>query len=229
MRLTQIVRIGGRLALMAAVLVLNLARAESITYFWGYSSPGLTKWQAEDAFAGQNVQFVYPVSMVSYGNPSAANGYTGVSTTNDSVYGDWSYNSSSFGTTAPSFNPTSFGGFGAYNPIPTSYGSDTGYYSPVTYTNVNGLASWNAWQQPPAGGVTEPPQIVAWQPIQYNLVPPVTSNFANPTVLPDIVPPSTYTPPGGLTDPAALGTPEPASVGLMAAGLLGLLYLRRRR
>ena len=63
MRVTQIVRIGGKLALLAGCAVFSLASANSITYFYGYSSPSLTGWQTQDAFARQRG---VPVSSLRY-------------------------------------------------------------------------------------------------------------------------------------------------------------------
>jgi hypothetical protein len=235
---TQIVRIGGRLALLAGLAIGSLASANTISYFYGYSSPSLTAWQTQDAFASQNVQFVPQVPMVSswetstpwnvnYGSMNAVNSYTGITSGTDSVYGGWAYSSSSFGANAPLFNPPAYS-LGGYSSAGTSsggasYSSGPSYFTPgTTYTNVNGFSSWNAWQMP---GATAPDalQMVAWQPIRDSALPPVSSNFTSPSVLPDILPPSTG------FDPALLGSPEPSTIGLMAAGLFGLLYLRRRR
>jgi hypothetical protein len=238
MRVTEIVRIGGRLALLAGLAIGSLASANTISYFYGYSSPSLAAWQTDDAFASQNVQFVPQVPMVSswgnysspwnvnYVNMNAANSYTGTTTT-DSMYGGWSYSSSSFGANATAFNSPAYS-VGGYDSSPAAFSSGAysavpNYYTPPnTFTNVNGLSSWNAWQMP-SNPSTDALQIVSWQPIRDSALPPVSSNFTNPSVLPDILPPT-----NGF-DPAYLGSPEPSTIGLMAAGLFGLLYLRRRR
>jgi hypothetical protein len=249
MRLTQISRIGGRFALLAGFSVWSLASANSITYFYGYNSPGLTAWQSPDAFGSQNVQFVPQVPMVAssvsafsqwgaYGNIASAGSFNGVSTSISSIDVAWEHHPSLGATAAAFFNPSPFGSGSESNayaaPNSMSSGSsawsNSGLLAPTTtYTGVN-ASSWNAWQAPTGGGMSDAPQVVAFQPILDRALPAVSSNFGAPSVLPQILQQSAPGSPFALDSGFdAFGTPEPASIGLMAAGLLGLLYLRKRR
>jgi hypothetical protein len=251
MRVIQLGRVGGRLALLAGFAVWSLASANSITYFYGYNSPGLTAWQTQDAFAAQNVQFVPQLPMVStgvgtftpwstYGSPASASSFSGVSTANNSFYGGSEYSSASFGAATSSFNATPFdngsgygayagyGGYGAVNTPAVNSGGGGFFFPTATYTNVNGFASWNAWHTPAGGGMSEAPQLVGLDVVSDLAIARVSTNFAAPSVLPEIVPPSARAALPGAAPVDSFGTPEPASIGLMAAGLLSLLYLRRR-
>lgn len=65
MRLTQAVRIGGKLALLSGFVCLNLVFGNSLSYYFGYNATTFGVSQSADPFTAQNVNFTPSAPMVS--------------------------------------------------------------------------------------------------------------------------------------------------------------------
>lgn len=65
MRLSDAVRVGGRLALVIGFVVMNLVFGNSLSYYYGYSSAEFGNQPGTDALASQNVSFTPQVGLVS--------------------------------------------------------------------------------------------------------------------------------------------------------------------
>lgn len=235
MRLTHAVRIGGQLALFAWFTLMSCAYGNSLTYFYGYSSPSLAAWQNVSDFGGQNVSFVSQVPMVSQVT-STVSTFAPVSSANDSLYssfGDVRSNSdANLGGSALGWQPVSMGG-ASYAAASSLYGSSNlggsgSYGNPSSYTSVNGsLGAWFGGStpqgDPAASGMS------GWQPVVFATMAPVTNNFTSPTVItPPVVNTNPVVLPGANNGLPGVDAPEPATFGFMAAGLAGLLLLRKR-
>lgn len=228
MRMPKAVRIGGRLALLAGFAVSSLVNGNTLSYFNGYSSPNLAAWGATDTLGSQNVRFVPQVSLVSpssnldvFSSTSAFNwgsssAYTGVSAGFSPTYSssDSAYGWQGFGSVANN-------GLAVYGSPTTSTSTNSSNYSSVNYTNVNGASTWNAWFNSGSTGSGSGGSALGWSDVQFSITPAVSNNFTPPTVQNPIVNNPVYT-----TDPFA--SPEPATFGFMAAGLAGLLIVRRK-
>jgi hypothetical protein len=117
MRLTEAVRIGGRLALVIGFVFVNLVFGDSLNYYYGYSNASFGVQQAVDPFTAQNVSFTPQVALVS-------------STQNTE--------SSSTSVAAPTTTAAfTSGGFGV---LATVYG----YAAPATTTDTSPVVNWNS-------------------------------------------------------------------------------------
>jgi hypothetical protein len=64
MRLANVVSVGGKAALLVSFACLNFAFADTLNYFYGYSTPNFGVYQSSDAFGSQNVSLAPQVPMV---------------------------------------------------------------------------------------------------------------------------------------------------------------------
>jgi hypothetical protein len=134
MRLSEAVRIGGKLALGIGFVVTNLVMGNSLNYYYGYSSANFGAAQSIDALGSQNVTFTPQVSMVSsqiQSQDSNSSSASTASTTGASVdslsTGNYSLLASVYGYSAPAVAQAQ-----TYTPVSTSNYSDT--WAPVAVT-----------------------------------------------------------------------------------------------
>jgi hypothetical protein len=247
MPLTQAVRIGGRLALLAGFAVLNLANGTTLSYFYGYSSsPNLSAWMSTgSSYGSPNVQFVTQMPLVSQTltvnnnlNFAAASGNWGVppayaaAVAPSSSYSEFSAVSSS----GSAWSPVNMSGT-AYSMAGTAYSALSGSGASIgngawgavsmggtSFINVNGSQSLNAWFPQSNPAMTTAATGLA--PIGSSLLPTVSSSITpvtNPYAAPSVAIPNFN------THPLVFGNPEPGTIALMASGVIGLALLRRRR
>lgn len=238
MRLTEVVRIGGRLALLAGFVVMTHAKGDSLPYFYGYSSPNLAAWNTTDTLGSQNVRFVPQYSLVSQSSDNMFSGGSYTPIASSYSFGSSSSSSSfsnvgSSGASLVGWTPVNvFGGGSAYSAVNSPTNAFSGGVSAVTmgstsYTNVNGSGSWGAWNGSSALPTMTFTDLSGWQAVGNSATPTVSASLGpvyNPNAAPAVSVPNFNTFPQ-----ASLSNPEPGTVVLMAAGIAGLAFLRRRR
>ncbi len=248
MRMTQAVRIGGGLALLSGLAFVSSVHANTLSYYYGYSSPALAAWQSSDSYGSQNVSFVPFTPMVTGVNGGSLNAFaplmSGVNSGTLSAYNSvggmqTSYSafsnvasvygySSGLSSTSGYQNLVSNGYTGmAYSPMTTvlsNYGMVSS--TPSSYLTANTSGNLSAWFSTSTTASFSPNIISSGSYAPVSFGAPVVSNFTAPVPsTPPIVSPTT----NPITPPLILDSPEPGTILLVTGGLAGLLFLRRRR
>lgn len=176
MRLANVVRVGGKAALLVFFACLNFAFADTLNYFYGYSNPNFGVYQGSDAFSSQNVSLSPQVPMVTVQSQNQTSTF---GSTSPSIFTQAS--TASAGTSA---NGSQTSG---YTVLTQTYG----YSVPATQGSVSGSSSAVVSTQLSAGysapitiasASTYTPAIVNSSNSSYSGGPSVTPTVFAPSI-----------------------------------------------